>query len=82
MILTRPKFNAISLPNREEMKILFPDKHEEEIEANGQTIEKIIQNSGLNPLEYLISCKGEIIPEDTIADNSQTIELIRISHGG
>jgi sulfur carrier protein ThiS len=64
------------------MKILFPDGHEEEIVAAGRTIEAIMQDIGLNPLEMLISQGDVIIPEDTIGDDAQTIRLIRISHGG
>lgn len=64
------------------MKILFPDGHEEEVSANGRTIEGIIIDMGLNPLELLVSCNEEIIPEDTIGTDFETIQLIRISHGG
>lgn len=64
------------------MKLIFPDGHEIEIAPGGRTIEAIIQEQGLNPLELLISREGEIIPEDTIGDNIDSIRLIRISHGG
>lgn len=64
------------------MKILFPDGHIEEITVNKETIEEIILHLGLNPLEFLISHEGEIIPEDTHAAGKGTIRLIRISHGG
>ena len=64
------------------MKIFFPDGHEEEISARGRTIEAIILELGLNPIEVLISRDGAIIPEDTIGIDSETIRLIRISHGG
>lgn len=64
------------------MKIQFPDGHEEDIPAGGRTIEKILGDSGVNPLEVLISRGDEIIPEDTIGLDTDTIRLIRISHGG
>ena len=64
------------------MKILFPDGHEEDIPAQGRTIESILHDTGLNPLEILISRGDEIIPEDTIGRDTETIRLIRISHGG
>ncbi len=64
------------------MKIQHPDGRIEECEAKGRTIEEILLNSGVNPLEVLISRGDEIIPEDTIADDTDTIRLIRISHGG
>lgn len=64
------------------MKLIFPDGYEIEIAPAGRTIEAIIQEQGLNPFELLISREGEIIPEDTIGDNTDSIRLIRISHGG
>ncbi|HWQ64747.1 MAG TPA: thiamine S protein [Methanospirillum sp.] len=64
------------------MKLIFPDGHEIEIASRGRTIEAIIQEQGLNPLELLVSRDGEIIPEDTIGNDSDSIRLIRISHGG
>ncbi|MFH0967409.1 MAG: thiamine S protein [Methanobacteriota archaeon] len=64
------------------MRILFPDGHTEDIPAEGRTIETILLDKGLNSLEYLISCEGEIVPEDTIVTDTETIQLIRISHGG
>lgn len=64
------------------MRIQFPDGHEEEISAEGRTIEAILLKTGLNPLEVLISRGDEIIPEDTIGNDGEVIRLIRISHGG
>jgi len=64
------------------MRIQHPDGRIEECQVKGRTIEEIILQSGVNPLEVLISRGDEIIPEDTIADESDTIRLIRISHGG
>lgn len=64
------------------MRIQFPDGREKEISAGGRSIEKILIDSGVNPLEVLISRSDEIIPEDTIGDDNDTIRLIRISHGG
>jgi len=64
------------------MRILLPEGKEEEISADGRNLEAIIQSIGLNPVEVLISRDGEIIPEDTIGSDTDTIHLIRISHGG
>jgi sulfur carrier protein len=66
----------------EDMKILFPDGELKEIEASGETVEETLHRLGLNPLEFLVSHEGEIIPEDTGTAGLDTIRLIRISHGG
>ena len=64
------------------MKVIFPEGNEREVASKNRPIEAIIQELGLNPFELLISRDGEIIPEDTIGDETDTIRLIRISHGG
>lgn len=64
------------------MKIHFPDGHIEEIMTGGETIERVIQQLDLNPLDFLISLEGEIISEDTSTTGIELIRLIRISHGG
>ncbi len=64
------------------MKVIFPEGNEKEVASENRPIEAIIQDLGLNPFELLISRDGEIIPEDTIGDETDIIRLIRISHGG
>ncbi|HWQ67150.1 MAG TPA: MoaD/ThiS family protein [Methanospirillum sp.] len=64
------------------MIIQFPDNREENVEAGGKTIETILIDLGVNPVEMLISRDDEIIPEDTIPAETDTIRLIRIAHGG
>jgi sulfur carrier protein ThiS len=46
------------------------------------TIEDVLRELGVNPVDVLISCKDTIIPEDTPASDDMTIRLIKISHGG
>ena len=51
-------------------------------EASGRTIEEILLELGVNPVDVLVSWNGKIIPEDTRASDGMTIRVIRISHGG
>lgn len=64
------------------MIIKFPDNREEHIQTLGETVEKILIRVGIEPMEVLITRGDEIIPEDTIPAENETIRLIRISHGG
>lgn len=50
--------------------------------ASGRTIEEILLELGVNPVDVLILWNGTIIPEDTRASDEMSIRLIRISHGG
>lgn len=64
------------------MIIQFPDNREEKITVNGRSIESILTTIGVKPVEVLISRGEEIIPEDTIPAETDTIRLIYIVHGG
>ena len=50
--------------------------------ASGRTIEQILLELGVNPVDVLVSWNDAIIPEDMRASDEMTIRLIRISHGG
>jgi len=64
------------------MKFILPDLSEVAIQVNGRTIEELLVKKGVDPLTVLLSRGDEIIPEDTIPDEEDTIRIIRISHGG
>lgn len=64
------------------MIIKFPDNREEQIQTCGETIEKILIRIGIEPMEVLVTRGDEVIPEDTIPKENESIRLIRISHGG
>jgi sulfur carrier protein ThiS len=64
------------------MKFIIPDRSEVTIGVNGKTIEELLVTMDIDPLTVLIARGDEIIPEDTIPDEQDTIRIIRISHGG
>jgi len=64
------------------MIIQFPDNREEEIIADGRSLEEILPTIGVQPVEVLITRGDEIIPEDTIPDETDCIRIINIIHGG
>ncbi|MDD1724744.1 MAG: MoaD/ThiS family protein [Methanospirillum sp.] len=64
------------------MKLILPDNSERELRADGKTVEEILLAQGIDPLTVIVSRDQEIIPEDTIPDEQDTIRIIRISHGG
>ena len=64
------------------MIIQFPDKRQEEIVAGGRSVETVLTAMGVKPVEVLITRGDEIIPEDTIPAETDTIRLIQIVHGG
>lgn len=64
------------------MNLILPDKSKLNLKADGRTIEEILLHQGIDPLTTLVSRGDEIIPEDTIPEEDDTIRIIQVSHGG
>jgi sulfur carrier protein ThiS len=64
------------------MKFIFPDHSVVTQEVNGKTIEELLLLIEIDPLTVLVSRDDEIIPEDIIPEEKDTIKVIRVSHGG
>ena len=64
------------------MKIILPDQGILVIDQCPASVEQILSDRGINPLEVIISRNGTLVPEDTIVEADDEIRIIRISHGG
>ena len=64
------------------MKIILPDQGILVIDRSPASVEQILSDLGINPLEVIISRNGTLVPEDTIVEADNEIRIIRISHGG
>ncbi|HOJ96824.1 MAG TPA: hypothetical protein PK024_08335 [Methanospirillum sp.] len=64
------------------MRLILPDLTEHQITVHGRTIEEILVEMNIDPLTTLLSRENEIIPEDTVPDDDDSIRIIQISHGG
>ena len=64
------------------MKIILPDQGILVIDQGPASVEQILSDLGINPLEVIISRNGTLVPEDTIVEADDEIRIIRISHGG
>ncbi|MCX6686798.1 MAG: MoaD/ThiS family protein [Methanoregula sp.] len=64
------------------MKIILPDQGIVVIDPSPASVEQILSDLGINPLEVIISRNGTLVPEDTIVEADDEIRIIRISHGG
>lgn len=52
------------------------------IDQSPASVEQILSDLGINPLEVIISRNGTLVPEDTVVEADDEIRIIRISHGG
>lgn len=64
------------------MKIIFPDRTCRETPLASMTVEALLRDLGINPLEVLVSRNGTLVTEDAVAEDSDEIRIIRIAHGG
>jgi sulfur carrier protein ThiS len=64
------------------MIIILPDQGILVIERNPVSVENILLELGINPLEVIVSCNGTLVPEGTLVGAEDEIRIIRISHGG
>jgi sulfur carrier protein len=64
------------------MKIILPDQRIRIIERSKASVENILLELRINPLEVIVSRNGTLIPENTVVGEDDEIRIIRISHGG
>jgi sulfur carrier protein len=64
------------------MKIILPDQEIRVIDQDPASVERILSDLGINPLEVIVVRNGTLIPEDTLVFTDDEIRVIRISHGG
>lgn len=73
--------SALPVPGQD-MKIIFPDKTCRESAIDAMTVEALLQDLALNPIEVLVSRNGTLVTEDALVENEDEIRIIRIAHGG
>lgn len=64
------------------MKLILSDHDERIIEHSPAPVEQILLETGINPLDVLVSRNGILISEDTVVEAEDEIRVIRIAHGG
>lgn len=64
------------------MKLILSDHDQRIIEQCRATVEQILLEAGINPLDVLVSRNGNLISEDTVVGDEDEIRVIWIAHGG
>jgi sulfur carrier protein ThiS len=64
------------------MKLILPDQKTIDIDRVPATVEKVLLELGINPLEVIVIRNGKMISEDTVVLADDEIRIIRIAHGG
>jgi sulfur carrier protein len=64
------------------MNLILPDRSARVIDPAPATVEAILIQEGINPLEVMVVRDGLLISEDTLVSGDDELRIIRISHGG
>jgi sulfur carrier protein ThiS len=64
------------------MQIIMPDRTVRNCHGSPATVEHLLLDLGINPLEVMVIRKGKLLPETAPVEESDEIRIIMISHGG
>jgi len=64
------------------MKIALPDGSRKELIVECDSIENILRELGINPVEVIVAKNGKIVSEEETADFSDELKIVRVVHGG
>jgi len=64
------------------VRVLLPDKSEQTIDTGACTVEQVLLDLGINPIEVIVSRNGRLVPDDAVVSGDDEIRIIRIAHGG
>jgi sulfur carrier protein len=64
------------------LEIKFSEGHVENMNINKISVEELLINFGINPLEVIVKRNGSLILEEEILGNKDSIQIIRVIHGG
>lgn len=64
------------------MQLILPDGNARTLGRESSTVEDILRQEGINPLEVMVMRNGKLLTEDTVVGSDDIIRVIRISHGG
>jgi len=64
------------------LEIEYSEGHVEHLNINSITVEELLKNLEIDPLEVIVKKDDTIILEDEILRKNDSIKIIRVIHGG
>lgn len=64
------------------MRLILPDRTITIVLQNPRTINSLLHEMEIKPLEVIVCINGALVPEDTIVTEDDEVRIIRIAHGG
>ena len=64
------------------MKLILSDHDIRIFEHIPASVEQILLEQGINPLEVIVSRNGKLLSDDSVIQANDEVRIIRIAHGG
>ena len=64
------------------MKIVMPDGSRKEMIVESASIENILKELGINPVEVIVAKNGKIVSEEETVGFADELKIVRVVHGG
>jgi sulfur carrier protein len=64
------------------MEIKYSDGQLETLDIKKISVQELLMNLGIDQLEVIVKMDNKIILEEEILENNDSIEIIKVIHGG
>jgi sulfur carrier protein len=64
------------------MEIKYSKGHVENLDIKRISVEELLKNLGIDPLEVIVKNDDRVVLEDDIIQGNDNIQIIRVIHGG
>lgn len=64
------------------MKIIFPDGTVKDTEIEKTSIDNLLKDLKINPVEVIVAKNGKIVLVDEMIIDDDEIKIVRVIHGG
>jgi sulfur carrier protein len=64
------------------MKIALPDGSRKEMTVESTSIEDLLKELGINPVEVIVAKNGKVVSEEETAGLADELKIVRVVHGG
>lgn len=64
------------------MKVILPDRSCKELHISEGTIEDILKDLKINPVEVIVARNGKVVSELDRIEERDELKIIRVVHGG
>jgi sulfur carrier protein len=64
------------------MEIKYSKGHVENLDIKRISVEELLKNLGIDPLEVIVKKDDSVVLEDDIIQGADNIQIIRVIHGG